>query len=97
VPRCSAERDEGMEIRLEGGEDAEARTFDGSQLTFLSPRAFAPGAPIRFTATAGGAVRAFEGRAIGSKRIDEVRFEVRMRFVNLRRDDRSIWSALPAP
>jgi len=86
-----------MEIRLEGGEGAEARTFDGSQLSFLSPRAFAPGAPIRFTVTTGGAVRGFEGRAIASKRVDDARFEVRMRFVNLRRDDRPIWSALPAP
>jgi hypothetical protein len=86
-----------MEIRLEGDERAEAQTFDGSHLTFVSPRAFAPGAPIRFTATTGGAVRSFEGRAIGSKRIDEGRFEVRMRFVNLRRDDRVILNALPAP
>jgi hypothetical protein len=86
-----------MEIHLEGGERAEARTFDGSHLTFVSPRAFAPGAPIRFTARTDSAVRSFEGRAIGSKRVDEGRFEVRMRFVNLRRNDRSILSALPAP
>lgn len=86
-----------MELILDGGDNAEARTFDGSILTFLSPRAYAPGAPIRFSTTSGGAVRSFEGRAIGSKRVDDERFEVRMRFVNLRRDQRSIWSALRAP
>lgn len=86
-----------MEIRLEGGEGAKAQTFDGSLLIFRSPRAFAPGAPIRFTVTTGGGARDFEGRAIGSRRIDGAHFEVRMRFVNLRREDRSIWSALPAP
>jgi hypothetical protein len=77
-----------MKLCLESGEEAEARTFDGSLLTIWSPRAFAPGSPIRFTATIDNGVRPFEGRAIGSKRVDETHFEVRMRFVNLRRDDR---------
>jgi len=86
-----------VKIRLDGGEDADAQTFDGNRLTFLSPRAFAPGAPIRFTAATDSGARGFEGRAIGSKRVDDARFEVQMRCVNLRRDDRSILSALPAP
>ncbi len=77
-----------VKLLLDTGEDAEARTFDGALLTFSSPRAFAPGAPIRFTTTSEGDVRSFEGRALGSKRVDDARFEVRMRFVNLRRDDR---------
>ncbi len=77
-----------MEIRLQSGDAAEARAFDGSLLTFWSPRAFAPGAPIRFAAMTDGGVRSFEGRAIGSKRVDDAHFEVRMRFVNLRRGDR---------
>jgi hypothetical protein len=79
-----------MKIRLESGEDAEARAFDGNLLTLLSPRAFAPGSPIRFVATPDGEERHFEGRAIGSKRIDDSHFEVRMRFVNLRRGDREL-------
>lgn len=87
-----------MKVRLESGEDAEARHFDGNLLTMSSPRAFAPGSPIRFTATTDDDVRSFEGRAIGSKRADEARFEVRMRFVNLRREDRELLlSACPAP
>jgi hypothetical protein len=73
---------------LESGEDAEAVAYDGNLLTLRSPRAFAPGSPIRFAAAADGEVRNFEGRAIGSRRIDDAHFEVRMRFVNLRRDDR---------
>jgi hypothetical protein len=79
-----------MEIRLQSGEDAEARAFDGTLLTLLSPRAFAPGSPVRFTTTIEGEVRNFEGRTIGSKRVDDGRFEVRMRFVNLRRGDREL-------
>ncbi|MBW1759951.1 MAG: hypothetical protein JRG67_05785 [Deltaproteobacteria bacterium] len=79
-----------MKLRLDTGEDAEARTFDGALLTLLSPRPFAPGAPIRFTATSEGDLRSFEGRVLGSKRVDDAHFEVRMRFVNLRRHDREI-------
>ena len=77
-----------MKIRLESGEDAEARAFDGNILTLLSPRAFAPGSPIRFVAILNDEERSFEGRAIASKRVNDGRFEVRMRFVNLRREDR---------
>lgn len=57
-------------------------------LTFRSRRAFAPGSPIRFAISFDGEERLYEGRAIGSKRVESDSFEVRMRFVNLRRDDR---------
>ena len=79
-----------MKVRLDSGEDAEARTFDGVVFTVWSPRAFAPGAPICFSATAEGDTRHFEGRVMGSKRIDDTHFEVRLRFVNLRRADREL-------
>ena len=77
-----------MEIEFDGGEKAEARTFEGHILTFLSPRAFASGAPIGFTVVMGDHRRALEGRCVGSRRAEDGRFEVRMRLVNLRRDDR---------
>lgn len=77
-----------MKLRLETGEEGDATAIDGDVLTLSSPRAFAPGAPIRFSASSGETVRSFEGRTIGSKRIDDGHFEVRMRFVNLRRVDR---------
>ena len=76
-----------MKLRLATGEEGEAIAIDGNLLTLLSPRAFAPGAPIQFS-TLGEAERSFEGRTIGSKRVEDGRFEVRMRFVNLRREDR---------
>lgn len=77
-----------MKIRLESGEDAEAQAVDGNVLTLHSPRAFAPGSPIRFVALLEHGERRFEGRTVASKRIDEGRFEVRMRFVSLRHGDR---------
>lgn len=57
-------------------------------LVLVSPRAFAPGAPISFSLDGSGLGHVFEGRTIGSRRLDEGGFEVRMRFVNLRRADR---------
>jgi hypothetical protein len=79
-----------VKIRLDSDEDAEARSFDGALLTLLSPRAFAPGAPIRFVLVLDEGKRPFEGRTVGSRRVDDLRFEVRMRFVNLRREDREL-------
>jgi hypothetical protein len=79
-----------MKVRFDTGDEGEATSFDGNVLTLLSPRAFAPGAPIHFSAACGQKASGFEGRTIGSKRIDEHRFEVRMRFVNLRRADRNV-------
>jgi len=78
-----------VKIRLEGGEEGEATSFDGGTLTLLSPRAFAPGAPIQFSSL-GEPERSFEGRTLGSKRMDDGRFEVRLRLVNLRRSDREL-------
>ena len=72
------------------GEEAEATAIDGNLLTLLSPRAFAPGAPIRFSTVDFEVERSLEGRTLGSKRVDAGHFEVRMRFVNLRREDREL-------
>ena len=77
-----------MKVRFDSGEEGEAKSFEAGILTMLSPRAFAPGSPIRFAVDQGRGEHPLEGRALGSKRVDGRRFEVRMRFVNLRRDDR---------
>jgi len=79
-----------VKLRLDSGEEGEALRFEGHLLTFVGPRAFAPGSPIRFEVSAEGGPRSFEGRTIGSKRVEGGRFEVRMRFVNLRRVDREL-------
>jgi hypothetical protein len=81
-----------VKVLLDGGEEGEAVAFEGNLLTLLSPRAFAPGSPIRFTVSVEEATRSFEGRTIGSRRVDGERFEVRMRFVNLRRLDRELFA-----
>lgn len=79
-----------MKLRLDTGEAAVALRFDGTFLTLRSPRAYAPGSPIRFTTCSDHGDRRMEGRALGSKRVDDAQFEVRIRFVNLRRADRGL-------
>ncbi len=78
-----------VEIELENGGAAEICSLEGNVLIFVSPRAFALGAPIRFDARLGDRQQAFEGRTIGARRVEGDRFEIRMRFVNLRRGDRA--------
>lgn len=79
-----------MKLWLESGEEGEAKAIEGNTLTLLSPRAFAPGSPIRFSVVLDDRKRSFEGRTIGSMRVAEGSFEVRLRFVNLRRSDREL-------
>lgn len=79
-----------MHLRLESGQDAVGLAFDGNLLKLTSPQAFAPGSPIRFSAKGEDGDRNLEGRVLRSKRIDEQRFEVRLRLVNLRREDREL-------
>ena len=74
-----------MKIRLESGEDCEALSFDGKLFRFAGPRAFAPGAPLRLVLELSEGSRCLEGRSLGSKLGEDERFEVRLRFVNLRR------------
>ena len=79
-----------MKLRLHSGEDVRSIRFDGNLLTLQSPRAYAPGAPIRLELLLDEERRSLEGRTIGSKRIEDGVFEVRLRFVNLRRADREL-------
>ena len=81
-----------MKLRLQSGEEAVALAFDRNLFKLSSSRAFAPGSPIRFTAVGEEGERGFEGRVLGSKRVGDRKFELRMRFVNLRREDRE-WLA----
>jgi hypothetical protein len=77
-----------MNLRLSSGEPVIAKRFEGNVLTLHSPKAFAPGSPISFDTGDDEPKRAFEGRTIGSKRIDNGTFEVRLRLVNLWREHR---------
>ena len=70
-----------------GGEGA-VESWDGERLVLRAPRAFAPGSPIKFAIHFDEGAVAYESRSIGSKKRDDGAFDVRMRMVSLRRDDR---------
>jgi hypothetical protein len=70
--------------RFDAG-DGEIVKLDGERLEVVSPKAFAPGQPIRFAAVVDGDDVSLEGRSQGSKKRDDGRFDVRMRLVNMSR------------
>lgn len=83
-------------LELDDGESGEAGRLDGEVLEAVLPRAFAPGAPVRFEVQIGGETIPVQGKTIGSKRRDDGRFDVRLRLINLRREHReALRSALP--
>lgn len=86
-----------MDLRLEDGQPGRATRLDGLILHLESPRAFAPGSPLRFTAEIDGDVRRFDGRSLGSRRGEGEAFHVRVRLVNLTRENRiALTAALDA-
>ncbi|MFO0696106.1 MAG: hypothetical protein U0230_21260 [Polyangiales bacterium] len=74
--------------KLSTGEDAELVAFDGNHLSFRTPRAFAPGAPVELRFELSGAPLAVQAKAHGSKREPDGLFVVRGRTIGQRREDR---------
>lgn len=74
--------------RLTTGEEAELHRLEGERVALVSPRAFAPGAPLELQALVGGEDVPLRGKSLGSKRREDGRFDVRARLVSLRRVDR---------
>ncbi len=70
--------------QLAAGGEGTAISLDGEILRVVSPRAFAPGAPVEFTVEA----MHLRAKSRGSRRRDDGSFDVRLRLVDLRRDDR---------
>jgi len=79
-----------LAVTLTGGHAGTAESWDGTVLVVTSPRAFAPGAPLKIEHGELG----IEAKSIGSKRRDDGNFVVRVRVVNLRRDQRLALDAL---
>ena len=75
-------------LRVEGAGDGSALHMAGEVITLRLARAFAPGAPLRGVVALDGLEIAIEGRTVGSRKTSDGTFEVRVRLVNLRREDR---------
>ena len=84
-------------LRLDRGDDAELVSIDGETVALISPRAYAPGAPIEMTARADDSDILLRGKSLGSKRRPDDRFDIRARMINLTRDHRALLVTLLAP
>ncbi|MCB9592167.1 MAG: hypothetical protein H6719_05490 [Sandaracinaceae bacterium] len=75
----------------------EALSFTGENLACALSRAFAPGAPLELSvALEGDEALSLRGKTIGSKRRADGRFDVRLRLLSLRREEReALRRALP--
>ena len=73
--------------RLRDGEPIELVGYDGKLLRLVCARAMAPGQPLEVRAELTSPVE-IRGKAVGSKKRDDGRFDVRARLVNLRREVR---------
>lgn len=82
--------------RIEGGGEGLALAMAGEIITLSLPRAFAPGAPFRGAVVLDDREITLEGRTVGSRKTPSGAFEVRVRLVNLRREDR-LRLAAPVP
>jgi hypothetical protein len=72
-------------VRIAGAHDGGVLELTGLQLRLRSPKAFPPGQPLSLQLSP---ELVLEARTIGSKRLDEESFELRVRLINLRKDAR---------
>ena len=76
-------------VKIAGGGEGEALAFAGEVLHVVIDRAFAPGAPLAIELAHASGPLSLSGKTIGSKRREDGRFDVRVRLVSLRREDRA--------
>lgn len=81
-------------IELEAGGDGTFEGLSGEVVETVLSRAFAPGAPVPMTILLPGDPIRLRAKTIGSKRRDDGRFAVRLRVIDLRREDRAKLEAL---
>lgn len=77
------------------GGEGELSAFDGERAEVLSSTPAAPGTPLK--GAIGDEARALELKVHGCKRVDDGRFAVRGRVVNLTRDLRALLQSLVTP
>lgn len=75
-------------VRVAEGGQGEAIAVAGEVMHIVLERAYAPGAPLTLELDHASGTLALRGKTIGSKRREDGRFDVRLRLVSLRREDR---------
>ncbi len=75
-----------LACKLPNGDSVMLETFDGKLLMFASPRAHAPGTPLRVRVEANGST--LELKSIGSRKRDDGSFELRARITTMPKEVR---------
>ncbi|MBK8173048.1 MAG: hypothetical protein IPK60_22320 [Sandaracinaceae bacterium] len=81
-------------VEFERGESGEVSSWDGSTMTVLASGPYAPGAPTRMKIHLETTAVDVEARAKDSKRVADGRFQVRLRVINLRREQLELLATL---
>jgi hypothetical protein len=84
-----AERAPGLPLTLSDGERGRALSYAGGVLRMVCERAHPPGQPLSLTLLAGGGELALQGKSARSKRREDGAFDVELKLVSLRRDQRA--------
>lgn len=83
-----------LPVSVDGGATGSLVGLDGAHLRLVLDRPFAPGQPVSFRADAPDGPLALSGKCIGCKRQEGETFEVRLRPVDIRREQRAALVAL---
>jgi len=76
-------------VEVTDGARGHAAAYAAERLELVLDRAYPPGRPLGFALTlAAGALR-LEAKALGSKRREDARYDVRVKLTSLRREDRA--------
>lgn len=84
-------------VKFARGETGHVIAWDGGTLTVTSPSAYAPGAPTQVVVVFDDGEVTVETRTKDSKRTPEGHYNVRLRVINLRREDREKIATLLTP
>ncbi|MDH5676873.1 MAG: PilZ domain-containing protein [Myxococcales bacterium] len=75
------------------GERGFAESYKSGMLVAVGPRAYAPGQPLEMQLSGEGLELQLQGKSVGSRRREDGDFEVRIRVLNLRREQRQALEA----
>lgn len=84
-------------VRVEGAGEGEATSYEGEIMSLILARAYAPGSPLPFVLRLGDSELSLDGKTVSSKRRADGRFDVRVRLVSLRKEDREKLRASATP
>jgi hypothetical protein len=87
-----------LNVSLDDGAQALAVNYGPNTLHMICVRAYPPGKPLRLRTDAGGETLDLQGKSAGSKLRTDGRYDVTLRLVSLRRDQRiALEQAFPNP